>query len=81
MKEMPLVVLAGLSGLAACVVLVLRHARRTAVPPGLQPVSEWSGRVRPERRTGGVPVLPTHHRLPEKLRREQARQRPQEGRN
>lgn len=70
-----------LAGLGVCGVIVHRHYRRITPAPHaetLRPVDRWQRNIRlapPGGYTTG------QQRLLEKLRREEERQRPQEGRN
>lgn len=93
MKRMITYVLIALAGLLVCGLLVLRHACRTApelpddsglpAPTGRgpQPVDCWQGGIRVDQRTDYAPETEATRRLREKLRQEELRQRPQEGRN
>jgi hypothetical protein len=79
-----------LAGLTVCGLLVLRHAARhaPAVPTGANrpeaprrptPVDQWQGEIRVDTRTD-YPSKPMRQ-LMRKLRQEEIRQRPEEGRN
>ncbi len=90
MKRMHLLI-AFLLGFALCGVLALRHAIRTAVtvppvsdlpaPPANQPMDAWQAGIKSDTRTDYTPDPAATKRLMEKLRQEELRQRPQEGRN
>ncbi len=91
MKRMHLLI-AFLLGFALCGVLALRHAIRTAVtvppvsdlpapPTKQQPMDAWQASIKPDTRTDYTPDPVATKRLMEKLRQEELRQRPQEGRN
>lgn len=93
MKRMITCALIALAGLLVCGLLVLRHACRTApelrddsglpAPTGRDrpPIDRWQGGIKVDPRTGYAPDPEATERLLEKLRREELRQRPQEGRN
>ena len=93
MKRMTFYLLALGAGLAVCGLLVLRHAGRTAplMPPASdlpapprrspQPIDRWQGGIGVDTRTDYKPDPEATKRLMEKLRREELRQRPLEGRN
>ena len=93
MKRMTIYILASIAGLTVCGLLVLRHACRTAplMPPTsdlpappqrkLQAVDRWQGGIRIDVRTDYQPDPAATKRLMEKLRQEELRQRPLEGRN
>lgn len=93
MKRMHLIIVAFVVGLALCGWLVLRHAVRTAVtvppvsdlpappPPASKPMDVWQAGIKPDTRTDYTPDPAKTKRLMEKLRQEELRQRPQEGRN
>lgn len=93
MKRMTLYILVSVAGLTVCGLLVLRHACRTAplMPPTsdlpappprpLQPVDRWQGGIGVDTRTDCQPDPAATKRLMEKLRQEERRQRPLEGRN
>ncbi|MEO5959033.1 MAG: hypothetical protein ABIR80_07940 [Opitutaceae bacterium] len=90
---MHLVIITFVVGLGVCGVLTLRHAIRTAVtvppvsdlpapiPQGQQPIDDWQSGIKADTRTGYRSDPATTKRLMEKLRQEEMRQRPQEGRN
>lgn len=73
-------IIALVAGLAVCGLLVIRHQRRTVTPvqhQQIKPVDTWQNSIR-------LDPVRSYHRdgeLLEKLRREEERQRPQEGRN
>ncbi|NOT95216.1 MAG: hypothetical protein HOP00_02745 [Nitrospira sp.] len=91
MKRMILYAAIAFSGLTVCGLLVLRHACRTApllpatsdlpAPPrrNVAPVDRWQGEIKVDTRID-YPSEPMR-RLLKKLRQEEIRQRPQEGRN
>jgi hypothetical protein len=91
MKRMLPYLLIALAGLAVCGLLVVRHAARPAplMPPKSDlpaptrrqpaPVDHWQGEIKVDTRTD-YPSVPMR-RLLKKLRQEEIRQRPQEGRN
>jgi len=93
MKPMTPYILVTVAGLTVCGLLILRHACRTAplLPPTSdlppppqrhrQPVDRWQGDIRVDARTDYAPDAKATERLMEKLRQEELRQRPQEGRN
>ena len=93
MTRMPLYVSMAVAGLTVCSLLVLRHAYRTAPlmppsydPPALprrkpEPVDRWQESSRFDSRTDYPPGAFANRRLREKLRQEELKQRPQEGRN
>lgn len=78
--KMSVFIIVALGGLAGCGWLVFRHHRRVSLPAPtelVRPVDVWQRKIRLD------PVRPyrTDEQLREKLRREEERQRPQEGRN
>lgn len=91
MKRMTAYLLIAFAGLTVCGLLVLRHACRTEpllpgtsdlpAPPrrNVAPVDRWQGEIKVDARTN-YPSEPMR-RLLKKLRQEEIRQRPQEGRN
>ncbi len=94
MKRMRLIIAAVVVALALAGLLAVRHAVRTAVtvppvsdlpaPPkkkAPQPMDVWQGAIRADTRTDYAPDPAAKARLMEKLRQEELRQRPQEGRN
>jgi len=93
MKRMTSYILVTLAGLTVCGLLILRHACRTApllpptsdlpAPPARhrQHVDRWQSGIKVDARTDYVPDAKSTKRLMEKLRQEELRQRPQEGRN
>jgi hypothetical protein len=89
MKRMMPYILMVLGGLSVCGWLVLRHAMRTAVelPNHPQPAAKspamdrWQGGIRLDPRTDYAPDPAAKKRLLEKLRQEELRQQPWEGRN
>ena len=93
MKQMTFYILASGAGLTVCGLLVLWHAYRTAplMPPtsdlpaptrrDLQPLDCWQGNIGVDTRTDDHPNPAATKRLMEKLRQEERRQRPLEGRN
>lgn len=93
MKRMHFIIVAFVVGLALCGWLTLRHAIRTAVtvppvstlpaptPPASTPMDDWQAGIKPDTRTDYAANSATTKRLMEKLRQEELRQRPQEGRN
>ena len=93
MKRMHFVIIMLMVGLALCGRLALRHAIRTAVtvppvsdlpaptPQKPQPFDGWKAGIRADTRTDYAPDPAAIKRLMEKLRQEELRQRPQEGRN
>jgi len=93
MKRMTFYLLASVAGLTICGLLVLRHAYRTAplMPPtsdlpaptrrDLPPLDRWPGNSGIDTRTDYQPDPAAMKRLLEKLRQEERRQRPLEGRN
>lgn len=81
MKRMPVAIAIAVVGLAVCGFLVLRHARRTVLPARPdRPFDQWQGGIPLEARADHVTDAKAR-RLLEKLRQEERRQRPQEGRN
>ena len=93
MKQMDLIIVAFVVALAFCGLLAVRHAVRTAgaVPPvsdlpatpakRSQPMDAWQGASKADRRTDYIPNSAAKEHLIKKLRQEEMRQRPQEGRN
>ncbi len=93
MKRMHLIIAAFVIGLAGCGWLALRYAVRTAVtvppvsdlpappPTASKPMDVWQAGIKPDSRTDYTSDPATTKRLMEKLRQEELRQRPQEGRN
>jgi hypothetical protein len=93
MKRMHLVIISIVAGLALCGLLALRHAVRTAVtvppvsdrhaptPQKPQPFDAWQAGIKADTRTDYTPDPAVTKRLMEKLRQEELRQRPWEGRN
>lgn len=93
MKRMITCALIALAGLLVCGLLVLRHACRTApelpddsglpAPTGRDRllIDRWQGDLQVDTRTDYTSDPETTKRLLEKLRQEELRQRPQEGRN
>jgi len=92
MMRMTFYILVSVAGLTVCGLLVLRHACRTtplmppisdlpAPPRHLQPVDRWQGGIEVDTRTDYQPDPAATKRLMEKLRQEELRQRPLEGRN
>ncbi len=91
MKRMTVYIVIALAGLTVCGLLVLRHACRTApllsdtsdLPAlprrNVAPLDRWQGEIKVDTRTN-YPSEPMR-RLLKKLRQEEIRQRPQEGRN
>lgn len=93
MKRM-IIVLALLAGLAVCGLLVLRHSRRApAAPPtpeqahatrdgrDLRAVDAWQSNIKLDLNTDYTPDALAKQRLMERLRHEESKQRPAEGRN
>ena len=90
---MHLILVAFFVGLALCGWLALRHAARKAVtvspvshlpaptPPAPKPMDVWQAGIKPDTRTDYTADPATTKRLMEKLRQEELRQKPQEGRN
>ena len=93
MKRMILYILTSVAGLTVCGLLVLRHACRTAplMPPtsdlpapsrrDQQLLDRWQGGIGVDTRADYRPDPAATKRLLEKLRQEERRQRPLEGRN
>ena len=94
MKRMNLFVIVLVAGLAVCGWLVLRHARRVPMAPtpppsaqsardprDLHAVDVWQAGIKLDPNTDYTPAARAKQRLMEKLRREEEKQRPQEGRN
>jgi|GEM_PF-793820 len=93
MKRMTLYILVFGAGLTVCGLLVLRHACRTAplMPPtsdlpapprrNPQPIDRWQDGIGVDARTDYQTDPAATKRLMEKLRQEELRQRPLEGRN
>ena len=94
MKRMHLIIAAVVVALALAGLLAVRHAVRKAetVPPvsdlpappkkkAPQPMDVWQGSIKPDTRTDYAPDPAAKARLMEKLRQEELRQCPQEGRN
>lgn len=93
MKRMPTILVASAVGLALCGWLVFRHAARTAVtvppvsdrpappPPPSKPMDRWQAGIKPDTGTDCKAAPAATERLMKKLRQEELRQRPQEGRN
>ncbi len=94
MKRMHLIIAAVVVALALAGLLAVRHAVRTAVtvppvsdlpaPPkkkASQPMDAWQGSIKADSRIDYAPDPAAKARLLEKLRQEELRQRPQEGRN
>ena len=94
MKRMHLIIAVIVVALVLAGLLAVRHAVRTAVtvPPvsdlpaplkkkGSQPMDVWQGSIKADTRTDYAPDPAAKARLMEKLRQEELRQRPQEGRN
>ena len=93
MKRMT-IVLALLTGLAVCGLLVLRHTRRVTVAPTPPPLAQsardardlrafdaWQSNIKLDLNTDYTPDALAKQRLMERLRREESKQRPAEGRN
>lgn len=89
---MHLIIVASVVGLALCGWLAVRHAVRTAVtvppvsdlpapPSASKPMDTWQAGIKPDTRTDYTSDPVRTKRLMEKLRQEELRQRPQEGRN
>lgn len=94
MKRMHLIIAVVVVAFALAGLLAVRHAVRTAVtvppvsdlpaPPkkkASQPMDAWQGSIKADSRTDYAPDPAAKARLMEKLRQEELRQRPQEGRN
>ena len=94
MKRMHLIIVAVVVALALAGLLAVRHAVRTAVtvppvsdlpaPPKKEapkPMDVRQGSIKADTRTDYAPDPAAKARLIEKLRQEELRQRPQEGRN
>ena len=93
MKRMHLILVAFVIGLALCGLLALRHAVRTAVtvppvsdlpaptPQKPQSFDGWQAGIKADTRIDYAPDPAAKKRLMEKLRQEELRQRPWEGRN
>ena len=93
MKRMHLIIVAVVVALALAGLLAVRHAVRTAVtvppvsdlpaptPSASKPMDGWQAGIKPDTRTDYTSDPATTKRLMEKLRQEELRQRPQEGRN
>ena len=93
MTRMLLIIVAFVIGLALGGWLTLRHAMRTAVTAlpvsdlpaptasASKPMDGWQAGIKPDTRTDYTSDPATTKRLMEKLRQEELRQRPQEGRN
>lgn len=90
MKRMQLLVVMIVLGLALGGWLALRHAAQTAatVPSSRParskkspPMDAWQAGIKPDTRTDYAPDPAKTKRLMEKLRQEELRQQPQEGRN
>jgi len=90
MKRM-IIVLAMLAGLAGCGLLVLRHARRAPATRralsaaqasrDVRVVDAWQSKIKLDLNTDYLPDALAKQRLMERLRREESKQRPAEGRN
>ena len=88
---MHFIVIVSVVGLALCGWLAVRHAVRTTVtvppvsdplaPSSSKPMDAWQSGIKPDTRTEYAPDLARTKCLMEKLRQEELRQRPQEGRN
>ncbi len=91
MKRLHVIIGALVVGLALCGWLVLRHVVRTTAkvpsvsdlpsPPASKPMDVWQAGIKPDTRTDYTPDPAATKRLMKKLRQEELRQRPQEGRN
>jgi cell division protein FtsN len=94
MKRMHLIIAAAVVALALAGLIAVRHGGRTAatVPPvsdlpaspkrkASQPMDVWQGSIKADTRTDYAPDPAAKARLMEKLRQEEWRQRPLEGRN
>ena len=93
MKRMHLIIVAFVIGFALCGWLAFRHTVRTAVTvppvsdlpapstPASKPMDVWQAGIKADTRTDYTQDPATTKRLMEKLRQEELRQRPQEGRN
>ena len=93
MKRMTSYILVALAGLTVCGLLILRHACRTAplMPPtsdlpaplarSRHAVDRGQDDIQVDTRPDYSPEPESTKRLMEKLRQEELRQRPQEGRN
>lgn len=81
MKKMIPYLLALLAGLALGGWLVRRHQKRVPAPAELRPADAWQGSIRLDRGGAYTPDEAARRRLQEKLKAEEERQRPQEGRN
>jgi len=93
MKRMTTVIIITAAGIGICGVLVLVHACRTApevpavsdLPPparrAVQPVDAWQGGIKVDARTDYHANPEATKHLMEKLRQEELRQKPWEGRN
>ena len=93
MKRTHLIIVAFAIGLALCGWLAIRSTVRTEVtaspvsdlpappPPASKPMDVWQAGIKPDTRTDYTSDPAKTKRLMEKLRQEELRQRPQEGRN
>ncbi len=94
MKRMTLFIVALVLGIAVGGFLALRYTRRapdtvsrpvTTISPvgpqAMQPVDAFQGSIKLDTKSIYAPALQADPQLREKLRRSEAKQRPQEGRN
>ena len=93
MKRMHLIIGALVVVLALCGLLAVRHSLRPAVavppvsdllarpPKPSQPMDTWQGAIKADHRTDYTADPVAIKRLRERLRQEELRQRPEEGRN
>jgi len=86
MKKMTVVVVIAVIGLLAGTYFLYREVKRAPLRPPddnhrPQPMNAWQAGVKPDARTDYTTDAATPRQLMEKLRAEEIRQRPQEGRN
>lgn len=91
MKRLHVIIVPLVVGLALGGWLALWHAMRAAVkmspvselpsPSASRPMDVWQAGIKPDTRTDYTPDPAATKRLMKKLRQEELRQRPQEGRN
>lgn len=81
MKKMAVYLLVLLAGVALGGWLMSRRQPRQAAPTGLQPAETWQGSIKVDRGGAYTPDEIARQRLHRKLKAEEDRQRPQEGRN
>jgi len=86
MKKMTPILIIVVLGLLAGGVLLIRELRRAPLMPPdydqpVRPVNDWQRSIKIDPRTDYTGVRPENAPIPERLRLEEQRQRPEEGRN